>query len=130
MSDHDSRICILQQALMESDIDPAERDALADDLQYAQSINGSPDQTLQGIKRLTISGVRREMLGHARLAAHARTCQLRHAAAIPQDAEPFGPGAKALIFIRALTPWRWPLAIAVFSPFAGDVAARIIGVFR
>lgn len=49
---------------------------------------------------------------------------------IPTEAEPFGGGAKVLIFIRALTPWRWPLAVAVFSPFAGDVVSRVIGVFK
>lgn len=54
-----------------------------------------------------------------------------HAAATPPPgAEPFGSGAKALIFLRALTPWRWPFAVAVFSPFAGDVVSRVIGVFR
>jgi hypothetical protein len=29
-------------------------------------------------------------------------------------------------FIIILTPWRWPIAIACFSPFAADVAERVI----
>lgn len=28
--------------------------------------------------------------------------------------------------IRLLTPWRWPLALICFSPFAGDVLTKII----
>lgn len=46
--------------------------------------------------------------------------------AAPQD----GAVGKCLAVIRSLTPWRWPLAIAVFSPFAGDVVSKVIGIFK
>ena len=122
----DIRIETLKSALMASDISPAEKDALADDLEYAQEINGSPDPTLQGIKRAVISGVRREMLAHQRLKKHETDCPFRRGG----SAEVTGPGvAKALAVIRALTPFRWPAAIAIFSPFAGDVATKVLAVF-
>ena len=67
----DARIEILKDALMESKLIPkAEKDALADDLEYAQTINGDPDPTRQMMKRTLISGVRREMLAYDR---HAST---------------------------------------------------------
>jgi glucose-6-phosphate isomerase len=122
----DIRIETLLAALLASDISQAEKDALADDLEYAQSINGSPDATLQGIKRAVISGVRREMLAHQRLKKHESDCPFRRGGV----AEVSGSGvAKALAVIRALTPFRWPAAIAIFSPFAGDVIARVLGFF-
>ena len=122
----DIRIETLKAALMASDISPAEKDALADDLEYAQSINGSPDETLQGIKRTVISGVRREMLAHQRLKKHESDCPFRRGG----SAAVSSPGvAKALAVIRALTPFRWPAAVAIFSPFADDVVSRIAGFF-
>ncbi|MCK9326584.1 MAG: hypothetical protein M0P69_13920, partial [Bacteroidales bacterium] len=42
--------------------------ALADDLKFAQDINGTTDPALRGIKRLVISGIRRELLTHERIA--------------------------------------------------------------
>ena len=44
------------------------KDALADDLKFAQDINGTTDPALRGIKRLVISGIRRELLTHERIA--------------------------------------------------------------
>jgi hypothetical protein len=137
MSDNDTRIDILQQALLESDIEPAERDGLADDLRFAQEINGSKDPTLIGIKRLTISGVRGRLMTHK----HIKTAIDPHAAACPQSrrspsnddaagVKTEGAAPKALAFIHALTPWKWPLAVAIFSPFAGDVAGKILGFFK
>jgi hypothetical protein len=123
----DIRIETLKQALMESTIEPSERDALADDLEYAQSINGSPNEALQGIKRMTISNVRREMLAHMRMKRHELDCPFRKGAEVGGQAAPI---TKTLAVIRALTPFRWPIALAVFSPFAGEVATRIIGFFK
>ncbi len=126
--DNDIRIETLKQALFASDIAPAEKDALADDLEYAQQINGSPDVTLQGIKRSVISGVRREMLGHQRLKQHEKDCPFRQGGSV--DVSASAPGVtKTLAVIRALTPFRWPAAIMVFSPFAGDVTSKILGFF-
>ena len=100
----DSRIEMLIAALKESDLDPSERDALADDLQYAQTINGSPDPSLQGIKRLTISGVRREMLSHARTKRHEDTCVARlsvlRAATNPQQGSPVQTWRQVWVFVN------------------------------
>ena len=74
MSD-DIRIEALKEELFGSGIETSERDALADDLDYAQKINGSKDDALQGIKRITISNVRREMLAHRRMVRHERIDQ-------------------------------------------------------
>ena len=41
-----------------------------------------------------------------------------------------GMAPKCLAFVHALTPYRWPMAIAVFSPFAGDVVTKVIAVFK
>ena len=69
----DARIELLKEALKESRVIPkAEKDALADDLEYAQTINGDPDPTRQMMKRSLISGVRREMLAHERHAQATR----------------------------------------------------------
>ena len=38
-----------------------------DDLRYAQEINGTEDPALRGIKRILISGVRRELLASERI---------------------------------------------------------------
>lgn len=126
--DNDIRIETLKQALFASDIAPAEKDALADDLEYAQLINGSLDPIQQGIKRTVISGVRREMLAHQRLKKHESDCPFRQGGSA--DVSTSTPGVtKALAVIRALTPFRWPAAIMVFSPFAGDVTSKILGFF-
>jgi hypothetical protein len=63
MSD-DIRLDLLRDAISRSDLDGQTKDALADDLKYAQDINGTEDEALRGIKRLLISGVRRELLAH------------------------------------------------------------------
>ena len=49
------------------------KDALADDLKFAQDINGTQDPALKGIKRLVISGIRRELLSHERIAEAVTT---------------------------------------------------------
>lgn len=124
----DIRIETLKQALMESTIDPAERDALADDLEYAQTINGSKDPGLQGIKRITISNVRREMLAHKRMKKHESDCPFRRAGT---DGATVGTlTTKTLTVLKALTPFRWPAAIAIFSPHAPDVANKIMELFK
>jgi hypothetical protein len=51
--------------------------------------------------------------------------------AAPESPEPpFGEFSKTLVLIRALTPWRWPLAFAACSPFAGDITGMIISAFK
>ena len=80
MSD-DIRLDLLRDAICRSDLDGQTKDALADDLKYAQDINGTEDEALRGIKRLLISGVRRELLAHERVAmaidAHVSGCPAR-----------------------------------------------------
>ena len=80
MSD-DIRLDLLRDAICRSDLDGQTKDALADDLKYAQDINGTEDEALRGIKRLLISGVRRELLAHDRvataIAAHVSGCSAR-----------------------------------------------------
>jgi hypothetical protein len=74
MSSEDPRIVIIQQKLAESKIHPAERDALADDLRFAQEINGDTAPVMQTLKTMLISGVRRELLAHERTDRHFSTC--------------------------------------------------------
>ena len=122
MSD-DVRLDILKDAIADSGLDGQTKDALADDLRYAQEINGTQDAALRGIKRIVISGIRRELLAHDRtiraIDAHAAKCAERFV-----EDEPVKPSAK---WIALLTPWRWPLALVCFSPFAGDIVERVIG---
>lgn len=125
MSD-DVRLDLLKDAIADSGLDGQTKDALADDLRYAQEINGASEPALRGIKRLIISGIRRELLAHDRtiraIDAHASKC-----------AERFGedePVKHASKWIALLTPWRWPLALMCFSPFAGDIVTRIISAFK
>ena len=66
MSD-DIRLDLLRDAIADSGLDGQTKDALADDLRYAQEINGTDDPSLRGIKRLIISGIRRELLAHDRM---------------------------------------------------------------
>ena len=87
MSD-DIRLDLLRDAICRSDLDGQTKDALADDLKYAQDINGTEDEALRGIKRLLISGVRRELLAHERVAmaieTHVSECSARAARAAPK----------------------------------------------
>ena len=80
MSD-DIRLDLLRDAICRSGLDGRTKDALADDLKYAQDINGTEDEALRGIKRLLISGVRRELLAHDRVAMaienHVAGCSAR-----------------------------------------------------
>ena len=124
MSD-DIRLDLLRDAIAESGLDGQTKDALADDLRYAQEINGAGDAALRGIKRIVISGIRRELLAHDRtlkaIQAHESKCSARFG-----ESEPVKPAVKWLVL---LTPWRWPLALACFSPFIGDVIEKIVSVF-
>ena len=125
MSD-DIRLDLLRDAIADSDLDGQTKDALADDLRYAQEINGTADVALRGIKRLVISGIRRELLAHDRtkkaIQAHESKCSARFG-----ESEPVKPAAKWLVL---LTPWRWPLAIVCFSPFAGDIVSKIMSALN
>lgn len=78
MSD-DIRLDLLRDAITDSGLDGQTKDALADDLRYAQEINGTDDAALRGIKRLIISGIRRELLAHERMDKAIR----RHSEACP-----------------------------------------------
>ena len=56
--------------------------------------------------------------------AHAIQCRKNTAS---QDGVTGHVGEGVARFIVILTPWRWPIAIACFSPFAADVVERVIG---
>ena len=128
MSD-DIRIEALTQELFESGIETSERDALADDLEYARTINGSPDAALQGIKRIAISNVRREMLAHKRMKKHESDCPFRRAGADPSLAGT-GTTLKILTVMKALSPFKWPIAVACFSPYAGGILKSVADFFK
>lgn len=80
---NDLRLDLLKDAIVMSGLDPQTKDALADDLKYAQDITGVDDTASQGIKRLLISGVRRELIAHQRiteaLEMHTEACARRRA---------------------------------------------------
>jgi hypothetical protein len=61
MSD-DIRLDVLRDAIASSKLDGQTKDVLADDLKYAQDINGTADEALRGIKRLLISGAEVEQI--------------------------------------------------------------------
>lgn len=70
----DPRIVLLQDKLAESKMHPAEQAALADDLQFAVAINGDQAPVMQGLKRMLISGVRRELAAQEREERHYAAC--------------------------------------------------------
>ena len=127
----DVRLDLLAGAISDSGLDGQIKDALADDLRYAQEINGSDDAALRGIKRLVISGIRRELLAHDRtkkaIAEHADRCKEHYkswTASAPENPNGFAK------WVTLLTPWRWPLALVCFSPFAGDVLEKVIAALK
>jgi len=130
----DPSIDILTQRLAEADLDPQTRDALAADLDYAATINGDPAPAMQGIRRLLVSGVRREMIAaerhrETRAAAIAAVSACR--ASQQQACGTGGPILSRVVSVaRVLAPFRWPLALASFSPFAGDLLVKVAGLFR
>ena len=142
---NDPSIDILTQRLAEADIDPQLRDSLASDLDWAAAINGNPDPAQQGIKRMVVSGVRRELLAAARdhktqssIASIVDHCRSRHkedpAAEGTSDEVPeIHAGGKITLVmttIRVLTPWRWPLAIAACSPWSASFIQAVSGIFQ
>lgn len=131
MSD-DVRLDLLKDAIAESDLDGQTKDALADDLRYAQEINGAGDAALRGIKRIVISGIRRELLAHDRtkraIGLHVNACpgsKFAKTASAAVIEQPHGTAK----WILLLTPWRWPVALACFSPFIDDVLEKVFGIF-
>lgn len=78
MSGDDIRLDLLAKAVEKSNLDGQTKDALGDDLQYAQTLNGTKVRAEEGIQRLLISGVRRELLTAERVASaikqHEITC--------------------------------------------------------
>lgn len=127
----DIRIDALWQEVVESDLDTLDRDSLVDDLQYAKTINGSPDPALQGIKRITISNVRREILAHKRLKKHETECPFRklQTDTRPTDGQPTMV-SKAAGVVKVVYPLRWPIAVACFSPYVGTIIDKVGGLFR
>lgn len=128
-------IDILKQRLADSKkIDPKLRDALADDLTWADAINGSTDPAMQGIKRLIIIGVRRELLAADRdqkmqdqVSGIVATCSKRHGRAgstwqTDLAARSLGKFGLAL---KMLTPWRWPIVIVCCSPYGTPILRMI-----
>ncbi len=124
MSD-DVRLELLRDAIAESGLDGQTKDVLADDLRYAQEINGTQDPALRGIKRIVISGIRRELLAHERT---ERAIELHQAKCSVADGLP--AASKPAKWIVLLTPWRWPVALMCFSPFAGDLVAKVISALK
>jgi hypothetical protein len=141
----DPSIDILTQRLADADIDPQLRDALASDLDWAAGINGNPDPSMQGVKRLVVCGVRRELLASDRdhktqvqIAGILSHCRDMHGAADGESGQgevgsviKAGGGTmrKFMMTVRVLTPWRWPLALAACSPWSASFVQAIAAVF-
>ena len=134
----DPSIDILTQRLAEAEIDPQLRDTLATDLDWAARINGNPDTAMQGIKRLVVSGVRRELLAcdrdretRADIRGIVQTCAERHAESRAEP--PAGTAGWTGMFtaaVKVLTPWRWPIAVAACSPWSAGFVQAVAEVFR
>jgi hypothetical protein len=128
MSD-DVRLDLLRDAIANSKLDGQTKDVLADDLRYAQEINGTDDASLRGIKRLIISGIRKELLAHERVTKsikeHIDNCPgaklVKMATKSPAE-QPHG-FARWLVL---LMPYRWPLAMVISIMFLSPNAPQII----
>ena len=134
---NDPSIDILTQRLAEADIDPQLRDSLASDLDWAAAINGNPDPAQQGIKRMVVSGVRRELLAAARdhktqssIVSIVEHCRSRHKEDPAAEGTSGGKITLVMTTIRVLTPWRWPLAIAACSPWSASFIQAVAGIFQ
>ena len=136
MSD-DVRLDLLRDAISRSDLDGQTKDALADDLRYAQQINGTDDQASQGIKRLLISNIRRELLGHERIkkaiAEQALKCaQMRGATAVLPTNGKWYSTLAYVVFV--LKPVVWPvvilLSVIAVSPHAGAIIEKVINALN
>lgn len=136
MSD-DVRLDLLRDAISRSDLDGQTKDALADDLRYAQQINGTDDQASQGIKRLLISNIRRELLVHERIkkaiAEQALKCaQMRGATAVfPTNGKWYSILAYVVFVLK---PVVWPvvtlLSVIAVSPHAGAIIEKVINALN
>ena len=102
------------------------KDALADDLRFVQEINGTTDPALKGIKRIVISGVRRELLMHDRISEAIN----EHTIKCPLAKLPEGRRGMAFTWVEMIRPFRWPLSLACFSPFASDILCKVISIFK
>ena len=136
MSD-DVRLDLLRDAISRSDLDRQTKDALADDLRYAQQINGTDDQASQGIKRLLISNIRRELLVHERIkkaiAEQALKCaQMRGATAVLPTNGKWYSILAYVVFV--LKPVVWPvvilLSVIAVSPHAGAIIEKVINALN
>lgn len=118
---NDCRVEVLIDAIKELP-DGSMKDALIDELKYAQDINGNTDPILQGIKRIIISGIRRELLSYERMnnaiEEHKRACQLNMR------------GTTRLNYVLAIVdrakPFRWPLAVGFTALCLSPQATAII----
>lgn len=84
----DIRLDLLINSIAKSKLDNPTKNALADDLKYVQDINGTKDPALLGIKRLVISGVRREILAVDRAEMIAKKIVNEHMITCPGGAIP------------------------------------------
>ena len=135
----DPSIMDLTTRLAEGKIDPALRDQLASELDWAQSINGHPEPAMQGIKRLVISGVRRELLAYERdrenrdeINGIIANCEARHvgdAKAALANAQSVNNQASwvqtVVIIAKAVSPLKWPIAVAACSPWTPSIIQTI-----
>lgn len=138
---NDPSIEVLTQRLAQADIDPQLRDQLSSDLDWAVLINGNPDPSMQGIKRLVVCGIRRELLAFdrehkTRLVIDrimARCSEMHGEAQAEESGEHAGVARRRIdVFmtvVRALTPWRWPLALAACSPWSVGLVQAIAAAF-
>lgn len=136
MSD-DVRLDLLRDAISHSDLDGQTKDALADDLRYAQQINGTDDQASQGIKRLLISNIRRELLGHERIkkaiAEQALKCaQMRGATAVfPTNGKWYSILAYVVFVLKPVVlPVVILLSVIAVSPHAGAIIEKVINALN
>lgn len=77
MSSSDPRIETLMTDLTDLDISTGDRLVLAEDLQLAESINGSTDPVQQMFKRVLIGGVRNAVIQHKSLKQMSETHALQ-----------------------------------------------------
>jgi hypothetical protein len=131
MNKDDYRLDALSVAITSSNLPGSIKDQLTDDLEYAQHINGTEDPALQGIKKLVILGIRRELTTHKAIADaisnHVDECPLK---ADVRSAKSRGVLPVISWYAEILKPFRWPLAIICFSPHAADVLSKVVQIFR
>jgi hypothetical protein len=113
---------ILQGRLIGAEIPPEVRDSLADDLEFAATINGDTDPTRQLLKRVLTNGVRRELASYQRPSEAVE----QHVRSYHSDGK---YASRVERYCAMFRPYAWPfaalLAVTVFSPQAPKIAAVI-----